>query len=235
MRLNESVIRNVITETISDYMKYGCVFGLDTITEMTLKNDAWFINEAEENDNSWILRRKNWEINNYKRFLDIVNKTHKDLKGFLTYHGMDEITKNDWVTYTLKGYDVAFALHFLGPGQIDICNVVNNSELKGIGDYVLQFAKSEGGTQVDNYRGNEGEEGKLGRLYRKNGFNKQTWFDKFNPEFQPEDPEWKLNTDKWGTPDVEGLELGKHRMKYNNPQRKYKEKFDKRVNPKFNR
>lgn len=234
MRLNEQIICNTINETINDFLNHRCIFNVDIISEMTLRYDSRFLYESEE-DYSWILKRQNWEINNYKRFLDIVENTRPDLKGFLTYHGMDEIGTDDWVTYTLKGYDVAFALHFLAPGQIDICNLVNNSELKGIGDYVLQFAKSEGGTQMDNYRGNDGEEGKLGTMYRKNGFDKQTWFDKFNPEFQPEDPEWRLDTERWGTPDVEGLELSKHRMKYNNPQRKYREKFDKRVNPKFNR
>ena len=57
------------------------------------------------------------------------------------------------MTYTLKKYDVAFALHYIGNGQIDICNLVNNSELEGIGSSVLEFAKMEGGTQMDNYRG----------------------------------------------------------------------------------
>lgn len=232
MKLNERAIRKTIAEAISDYMKYGCVFGFDTITEMTLRGDEHIVNEAEENYN-WILRRKNWEINNYGRFIDIINKTPKELKGFLTYHGMDEITQDEWITYTLKGYDVAFALHYIEPGKIDICNLVNNSELKGISRYVFQFAKQEGGTQMDNYRGNDGDPGKLGKLYRSLGFNRQTWFDNFNPEFQPDDPEWRLDTEKWGTPDVEGLELGKHRMKYNDPHRRYKEKFDRRIGRKF--
>lgn len=232
MRLNENILSKVITETVSEYIKYGCIFNIDTITEMTLKNDIHFVNESEEN-NSWILSRKNWEINNYQRFIDIVGNTRSDLKGFLTYHGMDEITQDEWITYTLKGFDVAFALHYIEPGKIDICNLVNNSELRGIGPYVLQFAKQEGGTQMDNYRGSDGSHGKLGNLYRSQGFNRQTWHDEFNPEFQPDDPEWKLDTNKWGTPDVEGLELGKHRMKYNNPQRRYKEKFDKRIGSKF--
>ena len=147
-------------------------------------------------------------------------------------------TKSHRVIYTLKGYDVAFALHYIEPGKIDICNLVNNSELKGIGDLILQFAKSEGGTQMDNYRGVPSESdpegnGKLGNLYRKNGFDRQTWSAEFDPQYQPEEDEWKLDTEHFGTPDVEGLELSKHRQKYNNPQRKYKEKFDKRVGDKF--
>ena len=54
---------------------------------------------------------------------------------------MEEIIGNDWITYTLKGHDVAFALHYLSPGKIDMCNFVNNSNLSGIGNEVLQFAK----------------------------------------------------------------------------------------------
>ncbi len=74
---------------------------------------------------------------------------------------------------------------------------------------------------------NDGGQGKLGTLYRRNGFNKQTWHDKFNLAYQPSDPEWRLDTEKWGAPDVEGLELSKHQMKYKNPKRpQYKEKFD---------
>lgn len=220
-------------------------FSYDEITEYTLRNDRSFIlNETQTNEYRWILKRKNWEINNYERFLNIIEKTPTkpvNLKGFLTKHDIDEISQNDWITYTLKGHDVAFALHYIEPGKIDICNFVNNSSLKGIGDVVLQFAKSEGGTQMDNYRGipskNDPEgNGKLGNLYRKNGFDRQTWRDEFNPDFQPqgeENREWRLDTEHFGTPDVEGLELSKHREKYNNPQRKYKDKFDKRIGSKF--
>lgn len=222
---------------------------------------------------NWILKAKNWEINNYERFLEIVEKTPDKHKPFLTQHGMDEITKNDWITYTLKGHDVAFALHYIEPGKIDICNFVNNSDLRGVSNIVLQFAKSQGGTQMDNYRGIPSEQdpegnGYLGNLYRNNGFNRQTWRDKFNPELQPSDPkqrfivkqnwfakkfhsllvdtlpvtEYKIfniflfdyNTEEYGTPDVEGLELSKHRAKYNNTDRQqYKDKFDKRIGSKF--
>lgn len=142
------------------------------------------------------------------------------------------------MTYTLKDYDVAFALHYIGDGQIDICNLVNNSGLKNIGSSVLEFAKMEGGTQMDNYRGRtkDGEDinGFLGDKYREAGFDRQTWRAEFDPAFQPDDPEWRLDA-KYKNPNVEGLELSKHRTKYNQAYSKYKEKFDKRVNPKFNR
>ena len=161
IRLSETELRNIIDESIKSVLNKGenfiinesksYKFRIDEISKITLRNDkgTYILSES----NNWILKRKNWEINNYKRFLDIVNKTPKRYKGYLTYHGMEEITGNDWITYTLKGHDVAFALHYLSPGQIDFCNFVNNSDLSGIGNEVLQFAKNEGATQMDNYRG----------------------------------------------------------------------------------
>ena len=205
-------------------------FRIDNISKITLRNDSPSINE----NGNWLLKQKNWETNNIPRFLEIVNKTPKQLKGFLTQHGVDELNDGTWCTYTLKNYDVAFALHFIGYGKIDFCNFVNNSDLKGIGDTVLTFAKMEGATQMDNYRGSDGTPGKLGNLYRKSGFDKQTWQANFDPQYQPEEEDWRLDTEKWGTPDVEGLERSKHKMKYNNKLRGYKQKFDKIQNRKFN-
>lgn len=233
-KLTESKLRNIVKSVISEMVSSPLPhFRYDRITEWTIKSDST-LNE-EINNYNWILRERNWEVNNYKRFLEIVENTPSHLKGFLTFHGMDEITKDEWITYTMKGYDVAFALHFIEPGAVDICNLVNNSDLKGIGHAVLTFAKMQGGTQMDNYRGNDGGPGKLGSLYRDTGFDRQTWFDEFNPAYQPDDTEWQFDTETFGTPDVEGLERSDHRRRYNNPHSDYKEKFDKRINPKFNK
>lgn len=239
--LNE-MVKNIITNILNENRK--CTFRFDECTLHTLMEDGSNGMLFEESNPNLeilrkkILRKKNWEINNYDRFLDIIKKTPADKKGFLTWHGLDEIQGDDWVTYTLKGYDVAFALHYIGDGQIDICNLVNNSGQKGIGNSVLEFAKMEGGTQMDNYRGRtkDGEDinGFLGDKYREAGFDRQTWRAEFDPAFQPDDPEWRLDA-KYKNPNVEGLELSKHRTKYNQAYSKYKEKFDKRVNPKFNR
>jgi hypothetical protein len=224
-------ISRIIKESLNDYIQYGCFFRIDETSKRNLKSDSRYINE---DDNSWILKSKNWDVNDYDRFLDIVEKTPGDLKGFLTQHGEKEISSDSWVTYTLKGADVAFALHYVEPGVVEICNLVNNSDLKGIGPQVLQFAKMQGGTDMDNYRGLNGEPGKLGSLYRSQGFDKQTWHDEFNPEFQPDDPKWRLNTEKWGTPDVEGLRRSKHAMRYGQAYRPYKKKYDDRIKKKFN-
>ena len=240
--LTEKQLNKIITDSLAKILKEnsGCFVKLtfDKISTITYQNNkSTQINE----ESNWILKSKNWEKNNYERFLSIVNMTPKKYKGYLTYHGLDEIKGNDWITYTLKGYNVAFALHYIEPGKIDLCNFVNNSDLKGIGDLVLQFAKNQGATQMDNYRGFPSEKdpeghGKLGNLYRRNGFNKQTWHDEFNPEFQPADEEWQLDKSNFQNgkgPDVEGLELSRHRAKYNNPQRAYRKKFDDRIGSKF--
>lgn len=229
------MVKNIIRNVLNENRK--CTFRFDECTLHTLMEDG--SNGMLVEAGNPILRKKNWEINNYDRFLDIIKKTPADKKGFLTWHGKDEIQGDDWVTYTYKKADIAFALHYIGDGQIDICNLVNNSGQKGIGNSVLEFAKMEGGTQMDNYRGPKKDDGTdtngfLGDKYRKAGFDRQTWRDEFKDEYQPDDPEWRLDA-KYGKPDVEGLELSKHRAKYNQAYSKYKEKFNKRVNPKFNR
>lgn len=231
IRISESRIKSIIRKVIAETINQPIRFRYDKITEWTVKHD-YLINE-ESKDYNWILRERNWDINDYERFINIVKSTPSHLKGFLTFHDLKELQTDDWVTYTLKDYDVAFALHYIKPGMVEICNLVNNSELNGIGSYVLTFAKMQGGTTMDNYRGADGGPGKLGSLYRSTGFDKQTWNAKYDPQYQPEDPEWQFDTKTFGTPDVEGLERSDHKRRYNNPQSNYKQKFDKRVNPKF--
>jgi hypothetical protein len=94
---------------------------------------------------------------------------------------------------------------------------------------------------MDNYRGFPSEEdpeghGKLGNLYRNNGFDRQTWHDEFNPEYQPEDPEWQLDKSNFKDgkgPDVEGLELSKHRKQFDMAYNPYREKWMKKFGSKF--
>lgn len=238
-QLLQEYINREVKKVLNEESK-GIKLVLDEMSKITLRSDKGECNFITEAGNP-LLKNRNWEINNYDRFLDIVNKTPHKYKGYLTSHGMDEITGEDWITYTLKGKDIAFALHYLSPGQVELCNLVNNSDLKGAGDSIVQFAKQQGATQMDNFRGFKSDSdpqgnGKLGTLYRRNGFNKQTWHDKFNPEFQPSDPEWQLDKSNFKDgegPDVEGLELSKHKMKYNRPNSNYKEKWDKRIGSKF--
>jgi hypothetical protein len=234
MRIKRNTLTRIIVESIERVMTDAPVkFRLDKISRLTAEDSA--INEETVQNTDFILRKSSWDENDYGRFLEIVEKTPKEKKGFLTRHGIEEISQPDWVTYTLKGYDVAFALHLvdLEKGSVDICNLVNNDpRLKGVGKKLLTFAKQEGGTQMDNYRGENGSHGFLGDLYRKSGFDRQTWSDTFNPDYQPEDPEWRFDTNTYGTPDVEGLERSKHRTRMSayNPRKK---KFQDRLKTKF--
>jgi hypothetical protein len=87
-------INRIISESINKVLRENnrrrVRFTLDEISKITVRNDRGAINES----GNWILKDKNWEKNNYERFLDIVDKTPQRLKGFLTYHGMDEIKQD---------------------------------------------------------------------------------------------------------------------------------------------
>lgn len=97
VHLNETELKNIIYESVKSVLNKGenfiinksksYKFRIDEISKITLRNDkgAYILSES----NNWILKRKNWEINNYKRFLDIVDKTPKKYKGYLTYHGVN--------------------------------------------------------------------------------------------------------------------------------------------------
>ena len=111
--LNE-MVKNIITNILNENRK--CTFRFDECTLHTLMEDG--SNGMLFEAGNFILRKSSWEVNNYKRFLDIIKKTPADKKGFLTWHGMDEIQGDDWVTYTLKKYDVAFALHYIEDGKL---------------------------------------------------------------------------------------------------------------------
>ena len=95
-------------EVFLNKLKNKINFNYDKITETTLRNDrSYILTESQVNEYRWILNPNSWEVNNYSKFLDIVEKTPRHLKGFLTQHTMEEITDKTWITYNLKGYDVA--------------------------------------------------------------------------------------------------------------------------------
>lgn len=198
-------------------------YSIDRLSRLSLRIDSFLLEEKERNNElrKFIYDYNNWEINNYESFLASVAKTPSKYKGFISEHPYEEISQPDWMTFKLKGYDAGFALHYLGDGKVDICNLHNNSELHGISDYMLGFAKSQGGTMLDNYAGF------LGDKYGSNGFetyDKFTWDDAYRPEG------WR--GDLFGTPDVELRRDSKHEKRYNTD-KKYKNKFDKKMNKKF--
>ena len=65
-------------------------FNYDKITESTLHNDrSYILTESQINEYRWILNPNSWEVNNYSKFLDIVEKNTKTSKGIFnpTYNG----------------------------------------------------------------------------------------------------------------------------------------------------
>lgn len=197
-------------------------FRIDRLSRVFLKNDSW-LNEDNRSSQYYrlIFNPNNWEVNEYGNFLNSVDKTPDKYKGFMTPHTEKEISKPEWKSFKLKGYDAGFLLHYTGKGKVDICNLHNNSPLKGISNLLLTFAKRQGGTTLDNYAGF------LGDKYQENGFDtyeKYTWDDKYRPD------EWK--EDLFGTPDVEMRTYTSHDKKYNNKEG-YRNHFDKKMDKAF--
>lgn len=197
-------------------------FRLDRLSREYLKEDRYLLEGKVKNDlYKLIFNPDNWEINDYGSFLSSVDKTPSKYRGFMTDHPMEEISQPEWKTFKLKGVDAGFALHYTGKGKVDICNLHNNSNLKGISDLMLTFAKRQGGTTLDNYAGF------LGDKYQKNGFDKYetyTWDDKFRPDG------WR--EDLYGTPDVEMRTYTSHDKKYNKKEG-YRNHFDKKMDKAF--
>lgn len=167
----------------------------------------------------WFQNPNNYIVNDYASFEASLAKTKPSLKAYMSDHSK-EWEQDDFVTFQVKGMDDGFALHFLGNGEVDICNVHNNSKLKGISDAMLTFAKSQGGNMLDNYAGG------LSKIYDRNKFDvydELEWDDKYKPN------EWD---DSRGTPNVELRKLKKHHEKYANDLG-YKNHFDKKMKKRF--
>lgn len=197
-------------------------FKLDRLSRTYLKEDRQLF-EGVERDRLYnlIFNPNNWEINKYDSFLNSLAKTPQKYRGFMADHPMREISRPEWKTFKLKDFDAGFALHYAGKGKVDICNLHNNSSLKGISDLMLTFAKRQGGTMLDNYAGF------LGNKYQKNGFDKYetyTWSDEYRPKG------WR--EDLFGTPDVEMRTYTSHDKKYNS-KKGYKNHFDKKMDKAF--
>ena len=184
------------------------------------------INEAKKYNLSvkvrnYLLNPNNWEVNNYDAFLKNYEQTPSDMKAFMTYHGLDELKTPEWKTFNLKNHPIGFALHYEERGKVDICNVYNNSDLKNVAKYLLKFAKSQGGTKLDNYAGY------LSKLYQRSGFDKTEEFE-WDEKYRPDD--W--NEDKFGTPNVELRSRSSHDKKHQNNE-KYKSQFDNKMDNAF--
>ena len=197
-------------------------FRVDKLSRIYLKYDK-YLNEDNRDSRYYdlIFNPNNWEINEYGNFLDSVDKTPDKYKCFLTPHPEEEISQPEWKSFKLKGYDAGFLLHYVGKGKVDICNLHNNSPLRGISNLLLTFAKRQGGTMLDNYTGF------LGDKYQENGFDvysKDKWSDYYRPN------DWRK--DLFGEPDVEYRTYTSHNKKYNNKEG-YRNHFNKKMDKAF--
>tara|TARA_R100001440_G_scaffold6147_4_gene12822 strand:+ start:10456 stop:11283 length:828 start_codon:yes stop_codon:yes gene_type:complete len=94
---------------------------------------------------------------------EVIDRFYESLysgkrSGYLTYYSRDELAQMH--LYLLKGHKAGFALK---DGN-DIVSVHNNSDIRGLGKFFMETAKSVGGTKLDHF------DGFLSGLYRKNGF-----------------------------------------------------------------
>lgn len=197
-------------------------FRVDTLSRIFLKEDRQLFEGVERDElYNLIFNPNNWEINNYDSFLNSLAKTPQKYRGFITDHPKDELSQPEWKTFKLKNIDAGFALHYVDKGKVDICNVHNNSNIKGISNMMLTFAKRQGGTMLDNYAGF------LGDKYQKNGFDKYST-DKWNDQWRPDG--WR--EDLFGLPDVEYRTHTSHDKKYNQ-KKGYRNHFDKKMDKAF--
>jgi hypothetical protein len=232
LKINSNRLLNIILEEIINSLCSNVDYRLDEMSVSTLLNEkSLLLKEDTNNDLNKIkrfaLKKKNYDINDYKGFVDSVSKTNDDLKGFLSDHPVEELQQGQWKTFKLKGYNAGFALHFLGGGRVDICNLHNNSGIKGLGNVLLQFAKIQGGTQMDNFGKTSNGKNFLGDKYQKQGFglyDKFTWDDQYAPS------NW--NYEKFGRPDVEMRRRQKHTNKFNQGG-SYRDSFNKYIGKQF--
>lgn len=195
-------------------------FNYDRQTAYVLRHEASLCEAMDKKAlKKFVFNKNNWVINDYKSFVKSVNKSKR--KEFLSDHPVDELKNPEWTTFQLKGESAGFALHYTGKGEIDICNLHNNSSIKGLGSVMLDFAKSLGGNKMDNYAGF------LGDLYQKHGFDKYEeyqWDDQFRPD------NW--DEDTYGKPNVEFRRDQIHQNKYNNND-SYKKLHNKKIRKTF--
>lgn len=130
-----------------------------------------------------------WIRNHYKMFLNSLMSGKR--ASFLTPYNIDDFKEHNVQTFQLKGYPIGYALKPTENGGIDIISVHNNSNIRNIGDYLIESAKLNGGNMLDHF------DGYLSDFYSKHGFNeyeRYKWDDNYAPQ------NWDY--EKYGRPDV---------------------------------
>lgn len=167
---------------------YEYAFDNSFIEDETLTEDK-VDNEESQRVREKILSNKCWIRNDYESFLNSLNQSTR--KAFLSQYTTEELRNHNVQTYQLNGYHIGYALKPDEDG-VDIISVHNNEpNIKGVGDALIESAKSNGGTKLDHY------DGFLSDLYSKHGFEE---YDRYKWDDQYANPNWDY--ERYGRPDV---------------------------------
>ncbi len=127
--------------------------------------------------------------NDYESFVAEVAKNKRS--EFLTPYTVEEFKKHHVQTFQVEGYEIGFALKPMGNGDMDIISVHNNTDIRGIGEALIDSAIRLGGTTLDHF------DGFLSDFYGNKGFKEIDRY-KWNPAYAPANWDYENN----GTPDV---------------------------------
>lgn len=137
-----------------------------------------------------LINNNNFVRNDYESFVSNLSKGKRS--SYLTQYTPQEFKDRNVETYQLQNYPIGYALIPSPDGKDkDIVSVHNNSDVRGIGDALIQSAIRNGGTTLDHF------DGYLTNFYSQNGF-EEIGRDKWSDEYAPTD--WNYERD--GRPDV---------------------------------
>lgn len=147
------------------------------------------INDPRRLDVLSKINNNNYIKNNYAAFSEELKRNKRS--EFLTPYTPEELKELHITTYQVPGYEIGFGLKPLPEGHVDIIGVHNNTDIKGIGEALVDSAIRLGGTDLDHY------DGFLSDFYAKKGFNsyaRMEWNDAYAPK------NWDY--EKYGRPPV---------------------------------
>jgi len=135
--------------------------------------------------------------NDYDSFIAEIGNNKRS--AFLTPYTKEEFEETKTQTFQVPGYEIGFALKPQPNGELDIVSVHNNTDIKGVGEALIDSAIRLGGTTLDHF------DGFLSDFYSKKGFKEYERY-KWNDEYAPEN--W--DREQYGTPDVVLRRLNKN-------------------------
>lgn len=127
--------------------------------------------------------------NDYDSFLAEIGKNKRS--AFLTPYTKEQFEETKTQTFQVPGYEIGFALKPQPDGELDIVSVHNNTDIKGVGEALIDSAIRLGGTTLDHF------DGFLSDFYSKKGFDEYERYP-WNDEYAPAN--WDM--EQYGTPDV---------------------------------